>query len=71
MNIDINGLVTQSSLAPTRKVSAAGIWGLITVLAFAAIDYYAPGMSLNPMVSSAVTGAVAWLAAYFTKERAA
>lgn len=63
-------LINQPTSAPTRKVAAAGIWGLVAALAFAAIEYFAPGMSLNPVVSSGVTGAVAWLAAYFTRDRA-
>lgn len=65
-------LVKQPTAAPTRKVSAAGIAGALTAALIAGVDAMWPGFgeTIGPIAGPIITAGVAFIAAYFTRERA-
>ena len=65
-------LVTQPTSAPTRKVTAAGIAGALTAAVIAGVNYLWPGFgdNLAPGIEPLIAAAVAFVAAYLTRERA-
>jgi hypothetical protein len=64
----MNKLITQPTLAPTRKVAAAGITLPISVLITWGLGM--AGIPVPPEVASALATVLAALAAYLVKERA-
>jgi hypothetical protein len=65
-------LRNQPTSLPTRKVSAAGIAGALTAALIAGVNFIWPGFGdqLAPIAGPAITAAVAFVAAYLTRERA-
>ena len=65
-------LINQPSKLPTRKVTAATIAGVLTTAAVSLVDAYYPGIgqALTPALQGAITVAVTFIAAYFTRNRA-
>jgi|LakMenE18May11ns_1017448.scaffolds.fasta_scaffold9556615_2 hypothetical protein len=65
-------LIEQPSSRPTRKVSAAGIAGALTAALIAGVNYLWPGVGdhVGPVAGPVITAGVAFVAAYFTRERA-
>ncbi len=66
-------LVKQPTKAPTRKMTATGIGGIVTVAILAALDAWVPGLGdiMSVEVSALVAIAGAWLSGYMTQERKA
>lgn len=66
-------LVTQPTKAPTRKMTATGIGGIIAVGILAAANAWIPGLGdiISEPVYALVAVAGAWLTGYMTKERQA
>lgn len=60
--------VEQPTAAPTRKVTAAGLGGALTVIIVFVINSL--GTEVPGEVASAITTVVTFLAGYFIKERA-
>jgi len=62
-------LVTQASAAPTRKVTYAAIGGAVaTIVAYVAASY--GGIELDEPVVAGITAIVAFVFAYFAREKA-
>ena len=65
-------LVNQPSPKPTRKVTAVGIAGALTAALIAGVNHQWPGVGdqIGPVAGPVITAGVAFVAAYFTRERA-
>jgi len=65
-------LINQPTSMPTRKVAAGTIAGVITAAAVAGLRAYRPDLSeaFGPMIEQLVPVVVAFVASYFTRERA-
>jgi uncharacterized membrane protein len=63
-------LVKQPSYAPTRKMAATGIGGVISVAVLAGLNAWIPGLGdiLSEPVYALVAVAGAWLSGYMVKE---
>ena len=62
-------LVNQPSAAPTRKLQAVGISGILAIAVLSIADLYFPGLStvIEAPVYAGVTLAVSLVSGYFTK----
>lgn len=62
-------LVNQPTLAPTRKLQATGIAGIIAIAILSIADLYVPGLSsvISEPVYAGVVLAVGLVSGYFTK----
>lgn len=56
-----------NSLAPVKKVAAAGIAGAITVILVFVVNLVFPEIVIPPEVSAAITAILAFGAGYFTE----
>lgn len=65
-------LVDQPTAAPTRKLKAVVIAGLLTTAVIGVINTYLPGVgdALGPTLSGIITVAVSAVAGYFTRNAA-
>lgn len=65
-------LIKQSTAAPTRKVTAAALWGLFATIVLAAVKAFAPEQAamLGTILPMAAPYVTAILAAYVTHEAA-
>jgi predicted acyltransferase len=65
-------LVNQPSPKPTRKLSAVGIAGALTAALIAGVNHQWPGVGdqIGPAAGYVIPLIVAWVAGYFTRERA-
>ncbi len=68
----MSDLISQPSASPTRKVSAVGITGAVTVAIIAGVNALWPGVGdqAAPVIAAAVTWLAAFLGGYLTRERA-
>lgn len=68
----MSDLINQPTLAPTRKVTAGGIAGILTVAVIGLINNQWPGVGdmLGPTVSALIVSAVSFVASYMTKNKA-
>ncbi len=62
-------LVTQPTALPTRKVAAGGIAGILITAAIALVNIYLPGVGdmLSPVITAAITTAVAFITSYMVR----
>jgi len=60
--------VRQPSLAPTRKIAATGITGLVATVLVLVADAF--GYELDPALAAALVGAAAFVVGYLTKSKA-
>jgi hypothetical protein len=65
-------LVNQPSPKPTRKLSAVGIAGALTAALIAGVNHQWPGVGdqIGPVAGYVIPLIVAWVAGYYTLERA-
>jgi hypothetical protein len=63
-------LVTQPTIAPTRKMKATAVGSIIAIAILSIIDVYAPGLGavLSEPVYAAVAVASGLISGWFTKE---
>jgi hypothetical protein len=64
--------IDQPTLAPTRKVQAGGIAGLLAVAVIAVVNHWQPGLGdqFGHEISGVAVWAVMLAGSYFTRERA-
>lgn len=68
MATKIGDSYNQPTVAPTTKLTAAGISGAITVVLLALVENFT-NVEVSSEVASSLTIIVAFLMGYFTKER--